>query len=107
MKYNFKKNICVILGIYKKLIKVSARRACEVIKKWARSISNHMYWSATSSNGDSELARAKWTSIVRHVSNQHSGHGEVFTQCEHGDLDEPREWILPGMYRYYLNHAFI
>jgi hypothetical protein len=43
-----------ILGVYKKLEKIGKRKrkGFTIVGRWARSISNHIYWCAASSNGD-------------------------------------------------------
>ena len=62
-----------ITGVHKKLEAVGKKKGCEKVKLWSRSISNHMYWCAASSNGNGELVKAKWLSILNHVSNIHEG----------------------------------
>ena len=82
-------------GIQKKLEKLSKKRGCEAIGVWCRSISNHLYWAAASSKGDEEECKQKWLSITNHVANVHTGHGDRFEACVHGDL-ENRQWIKKG-----------
>lgn len=82
-------------GIKNKLESVSKRRDCAVLHDWAQAISNHLYWCAASSNGVGDVVLAKWCSIVRHVCNIHTGHGPLFSECAHGEL-EPRLWLLSG-----------
>ena len=83
-------------GVHKKLNAASKKKGCQKVALWARSISNHLYWCAASSQGDPDLILAKWKSISNHIVNIHEGHDEKFWRCEHGDLDE-RAWMLPGM----------
>ncbi|KAL3877441.1 hypothetical protein ACJMK2_035147 [Sinanodonta woodiana] len=85
----------VAKGVYKKLEAAGKRKGCDVVGRWARSISNHMYWCAASSCGDGEVVQQKWFSILNHVANIHRGHGDKFLQCEHEELDN-REWIKYG-----------
>ncbi|KAL3885640.1 hypothetical protein ACJMK2_025690 [Sinanodonta woodiana] len=85
----------VAKGVYKKLEAAGKRKGCDVVGRWARSISNHMYWCAASSCGDGEGVQQKWSSILNHVANIHRGHGDKFLQCEHEQLDN-REWIKYG-----------
>ena len=82
-------------GVYKKLEAAGKKKGCQKVKDWARSISNHMYWCAASSGGDGEFVQQKWLSILNHVANIHSGHGEKFPHCEHGQLDD-RDWMKKG-----------
>ncbi|KAL3882435.1 hypothetical protein ACJMK2_028774, partial [Sinanodonta woodiana] len=85
----------VLHSVYKKLEAAGKRKGCDVVGRWARSISNHMYWCAASSCGDGEVVQQKWFSILNHVANIHRGHGDKFLQCEHEELDN-REWIKYG-----------
>lgn len=89
--------IYIILAFFKKLIAASKKKGYEVIKDWAHSISNHLYWCAASSRGVAEEMRAKWLSVTNHVANIHTGHGEVYPDCLHGELDE-RAWLDRGVY---------
>lgn len=87
-----------MLGVYKKLEAAGRKKGCKKVKDWARSISNHMYWCASSSGGDGELVQQKWLSILNHVTNVHEGHGDKFPECEHGDLED-RDWMKKGNYQ--------
>lgn len=93
--------ICIFLfynlGVYEKLEKIGNRKSkgFAIVGRWARSISNHIYWCAASSNGDGEMVQQKYASILNHISNIHEGHGEKFPQCAH-DVSEDREWIKQG-----------
>lgn len=82
----------VAKGIYKKLEAAGKRRSCENLSDWARSISNHLYWCAASSEGDGDLVHDKWISILNHVTNIHEGHEGKYQSCQHGQL-ENRKWI--------------
>ena len=61
---------------------------------------NHMYWSAVSTPDDEgELRIAKWRSVVNHIQNVHEGHGDLFPECAHGELqgkDGKKRWIQPS-----------
>lgn len=85
----------VAKGVYKKLEAAGKRKGCDVVGRWARSISNHMYWCAASSSGDGEVVQQKWFSILNHIANIHRGHGDKFLQCEHENLED-REWMKYG-----------
>ncbi|CAG2238342.1 unnamed protein product [Mytilus edulis] len=84
-------------GIYKKLeLKgKSSKKGYQGIARWSRSISNHMYWCAASSNGNGEELVQKWQSVLKHCANVHDGHGDLFPNCLHGPLED-REWIKMG-----------
>ena len=86
-----------ILGVEKKIVAVSKRhKSCAMLKDWAHSISNFLYWCASSSGGDGDLCVAKWKSITNHVTNIHTGHSELFPQCMHGDIQGDKAWLPKG-----------
>ena len=80
-----------------KSLKQVKKKGCEILKDWTKSIKNHLYWCVTSTKyGFVELIKAKWLSLIQHVSDRHCDHPiELFPVCNHGEL-EPRDWILPG-----------
>ncbi|KAJ8305051.1 hypothetical protein KUTeg_017394 [Tegillarca granosa] len=61
-----------------KLEKKGKIKGCGDVALWARSVSNHMYWCAASSNGNGEVVLEKWLSILNHVVDIHEGHGNKF-----------------------------
>ena len=83
--------------MYKKLELAGKKKGCEKVKAWARSVSNHLYWCAASSNGEGDMVQQKWFSILNHVVNVHEGHCELFPECQHGDILD-RDWLLKGMF---------
>ncbi|XP_061635874.1 uncharacterized protein LOC133481025 [Phyllopteryx taeniolatus] len=86
----------VAKGIKKQLLALSKMAGCEAVLKWSPSITNHIYWSAASSKGNTEECRQKWMSIANHVVNVHEGHGDAFTACLCDELVEEREWLIKG-----------
>ncbi|XP_033729533.1 uncharacterized protein LOC117318682 [Pecten maximus] len=86
----------VAKGVYKKLVSLAKKKGCEQIGDWAHSISNHLYWAASTSDGDGDLVVQKWESITNHVCDKHEGHGDRFPTCQHAALDKSRNWILSG-----------
>ncbi|KAK3098621.1 hypothetical protein FSP39_021291 [Pinctada imbricata] len=54
----------VAKGVYKKLEAAGRKKGSEAVGDWARSISNHLYWFASSSEGNGELVQQKWLSIL-------------------------------------------
>ncbi|KAH3817855.1 hypothetical protein DPMN_119411 [Dreissena polymorpha] len=76
------------------------KKGCEAVGNWARSIANHLYYCATSSEGNGDLVVAKWTSIGNHdVTNRHDGHGDLFSRYLDGPID--RQWLNAGMAMFY------
>ena len=67
---------------------IAKQKDCELIAQWQRSIINHMYWCVASTpSGNGETIKAKWLSLENHVHNIHSGHGDMFPECAHAQLD--------------------
>ncbi|CAM1154739.1 Uncharacterised protein r2_g4345, partial [Pycnogonum litorale] len=80
----------------KKLMAKSNKKTCKQLGVWAKSICNHLYWTAATCHGDVELVHAKWQSILRHVCNIHDSHpNQKYPECEHGELHE-RDWLTWG-----------
>ena len=89
------------LGLLKKLEALAKKAGMGLVSRWMRSIVNHLYWSATTSAGDGQLALAKWSTLPRHITNVHDGHGDLFPSCSH-DAINPRRvnkpWFKPGSF---------
>ena len=87
-------------SISKKLDKAAKYADCRPIVEWTKSIVNHLYWCAGStSDGNGTVIVAKWQSVVNHVHNVHTGHGQHFPSCLHDNVDETVErtkWIQPS-----------
>ena len=89
-------------GLKKKLFAISKEKDCGELQQWIKSIINHLYWTAATSEGlEADVILARWLSLNNHIINIHSDHSALFTTCEHGPL-EGRErhklWLKPGMY---------
>ncbi len=86
-----------MLGLSKKLEKISQNKECEKLQAWLRSIRNHIYWTAASSSSGPERV-AKWTSILNHVRDIHTHEDPLYPQCLH----KPRtsrdkgKWLKEG-----------
>lgn len=56
---------------------------------------NHLYWSVVSTaDGNGEMMKAKWLSLVNHIHDQHTGHS-----CSHGALvGRDEKWLKRRMF---------
>ncbi|KAL7373051.1 hypothetical protein ABVT39_009334 [Epinephelus coioides] len=84
-------------GISKQLDKYAKMKDCERLRKWMRSIKNHIYWTAASSMTGPERV-AKWNSILNHVQNIHTHEDPIFPNCQH-ELRKTRDkkkWLKAG-----------
>jgi len=80
----------VAKGLTKKMEGIAKQKECQLVREWIRSISNHLYWCAASSQGLSgDVIAAKWLSVVQHIQNVHDN-------CSHGELDYQRKWFVPN-----------
>ena len=89
----------------KKVTALSHQRGCEDLRAWIKSICNHLYWCALSSNGDAALAVAKWSSLAAHVQNLHIHDDDLFPACTHPPIDSTagqKKWLKPSMLFFYL-----
>ena len=85
-------------SIAKKIRKAGRTKANAILLEWLPAISNHIWWSAKTCEGDKELLREKWTSLLYHVVNRHSWAGAVkFKRCAHPRLtraqQKKKKWI--------------
>ncbi|KTF79623.1 hypothetical protein cypCar_00007802 [Cyprinus carpio] len=84
-------------GLSKKVEKISREKDCSLVKKWHKSIINHLYWSATSSKSGPEKL-AKWTSIINHIQDIHTHSDPAFPRCQHEQKlsKDCSKWFQPG-----------
>ena len=88
-------------SITKKLTEKAKKRDCTELSPWVKSISNHLWWCAESCEGDKEMLREKWISIVHHTANIHSwDSADLYHQCAHQpippDVARTKRWLRPG-----------
>ena len=91
----------VAKGLSKKLAKAAKTKECEGLAEWITSIINHLWWCAQTCEGNAELLREKWVSVVHHVTNRHEWPGNRhYHKCPHEPLDEAAQrgklWLKPG-----------
>ncbi|XP_063740279.1 uncharacterized protein LOC134864887 [Eleginops maclovinus] len=87
----------VAKSVKKKLQSLGQTRGCQDLKPWVGSIINHLYWSVVSTPpGSGQLVVDKWTSVIDHIHNRHTGFEGLFSSCAHGVL-EGREQRKPWL----------
>lgn len=87
--------IYVSKGVTRKIEVLAKDRDCGELKEWLQSISNHLYWCASSSAPGEEMV-AKWTSLINHVQNVHVHDNPSFPTCEHAEHAGTSKWLKPG-----------
>ena len=61
-----------LIGVKKKLAKLSQYKDCDIVGEWIKSITNHMYWCAASApDGDGQQMVDRWKSVMSHLCDQH------------------------------------
>ena len=88
-----------VKSVVKKLTKATKKKEMAILRKWIPSIANHLWWSASSCNGDSTQLRERWLSLLDHITNQHSWTGATkILKCAHGPLPPGQEtqWLARG-----------
>ncbi|XDV52549.1 hypothetical protein PO909_021269 [Leuciscus waleckii] len=87
----------MVKGLSKKVEKISREKDCSLVKKWHKSITNHLYWSASSSDSGPEKV-AKWTSIMNHIQDIHTHSDPAFPLCQHEQRvsKDHSKWFHPG-----------
>jgi len=90
-------------SVTKKLGKKAKTKHCGQLLPWIQSISNRLWWSVETCNGDAELLVDEWKSIVHHISNVHgwdSDPSALFRKCVHPTLSSEeqrsKKWLRPG-----------
>ena len=87
-------------NIWKKLLAAAKKKSCTDLNKWIKSICNHFWWSSATWEGDAQLLKEKWTSVIFHVQNKHEWNSnEKFKSCAHLPYTEQqqqkKEWLKP------------
>ncbi|KAL9958117.1 hypothetical protein ACROYT_G035088 [Oculina patagonica] len=88
-------------SISKKLGSAANKRGCGELKPWIPSIINHLWWSATTCEGNPELLKEKWCSVIHHVTNRHEWPGnQHYHKCAHEpytpEAFHRKKWLTPG-----------
>ena len=59
------------------------------LQPWIRSMVNHLWWCASTCDGDPDLLVEKWLSITNHVCNiHHHPDNATYQDCAHGPLED-------------------
>ena len=88
-------------SITKKLTEKAKKKDCNELSPWIKSVSNHLWWCADTCEGDKDLLREKWISIVHHTANVHSwDSADMYHECAHPaiprNVARTKRWLRPG-----------
>ena len=76
-----------VKNIKKKSLATSKKSSCKILEKWIKSIGNHFWWKFVTCEGDPELLREKWISVLFRIQNKHEWTvSKRFTTCVHPPL---------------------
>ncbi|XP_077065543.1 uncharacterized protein LOC143718343 [Siphateles boraxobius] len=87
-------------SVKKKLVLVSNKKNNKDLQPWIKSITNHLYWSCSTSKGDKEECVRRWKSLLHHICGIHRWEedGAQYT-CNHTTLTEDeqrrKKWLRP------------
>ena len=87
--------------VVNKLTNKAKEKGCEELSPWIQSISNHLWWSSATCDGNVDLLREKWKSVLHHITNKHKWSGSShFHQCCHRHIPSSEAkkicWLKPG-----------
>lgn len=85
-------------NLIKKLTKLSKKKGHEGLVPWIRHVSNHLWWCSATCDGDANILKEKWISLLNHVINKHSFKENVYyKKCAHKRLTKKdrkgMEWV--------------
>ena len=91
----------VVKSVKKKLCALGKKKANRDLNGWIRSICNHLWRSCATCDGDAELLKEKWTSLLHHIKNKHSwDSNKKFHRCLHepltNDQQRTKKWLVEG-----------
>jgi hypothetical protein len=90
----------LVKSVQKKLTAACRSKGGEGLQAWRQSVTNHLWWSASTCEGKEQLLREKWFSILQHIQNRHEWTGcEFFHKCCHERLSRRDQkdvmWLKP------------
>lgn len=91
----------VAKSIGNKIAAASQKGRCAQLSKWVTATKNHLRWAANACGHNPALLVEQWSSIVYHITNQHSWQtGDFYKECHHAaitkDKDQEEDWLEAG-----------
>jgi hypothetical protein len=85
----------IVKGVRKKLQKT---KKGDNLLTWSKAICNHLWYSSCTCNKDPVLLKEKWTSILCHITNQHSWATSLMHHaCDHAKYSDEEEMCRPWL----------
>lgn len=90
--WHFSKNIKSVLR------EATKKKKYESLNPWTKSIINHFWWSCKTCEGNADILKEKWVSILNHVTDVHKWEGNSYVnECLHDSLSEEmrekKKWL--------------
>ena len=84
-----------------KLAAKAKKKECKDLAPWIKSITNHLWWSSMTCEGNPQLLKEKWTSILHHVVDKHEWDSAViYNRCPHDPIPSTTrrktKWLKEG-----------
>lgn len=88
-------------NIKSKLAAKAKKKECKDLAPWIKSITNHLWWSSMTCEGNPQLLKEKWTSILHHVVDKHEWDSAViYNRCPHDPIPSTTrrktKWLKEG-----------
>ena len=88
-------------SVTKQLTETAKKKDRSELSPWIKSVSNHFWWCADTCEGDKELLREKWISVVQQTVNiHHLDSAELCHDCAHPPIPRnvarTKRWLRPG-----------
>lgn len=90
--------------VTKELTKKAKKKGCEELTAWIQCISNHLWWCAATCNGQADVLREKWLSMLEHIVNKHTWKSspkfQLVKKCGHAAMSKREKksitWLKKG-----------
>ena len=74
-------------NIKSKLATKAKKKECVELAPWIKSVTNHLWWSSMTCEGNPQLLKEKWISILHHVADKHHWDSSVlYNRCPHDPI---------------------
>lgn len=84
-------------GVSKKLAEAAKNSDMVSLREWKDSVVKHAWYSLEHSQGNPDIARDLWSSIIYHVIDQHVFDSKTLKYCLHPPLDQERHQQIKWM----------
>ncbi|KAM4808792.1 uncharacterized protein WCC33_009287 [Rhinophrynus dorsalis] len=84
--------------VKKRLTAACKKKNCSKLASWIPTISHHLWWASFTSQGNTELLRERWQSLLPHSTDQHEwDSAKCFQACIHKRLTSDQHRLCPWL----------